>query len=313
MVFQERLDEIIKILSKRKKITVQELTERLNVSEVTIRKDLSILEEQGKIERIHGGAVLAEDKELIRNINVRFEEHVEEKIAIAKRAMELIREGDTIYLDSGSTSYFLARELNNSGINVRILTNSLDVITELSDSPYISLLSTGGSLRREARSFIGPIAIETIRNFQIETSFLGTTGFSEEGIFSAQNTLEAEVKKSVIKSSKRTVMLVDHHKFGTTAFSIFARPEDIDILITDSGCKDRKKILSLGIETIFAELSESNPIHKTTEIAKSTNKTEQNTNGSNNKIEKKQTQNLYNKRKQTHGSQQKPVRERVLK
>ncbi len=260
MVFQERLEEIIKILSKRKKITVQELTERLNVSEVTIRKDLSILEEQGKIERIHGGAVLAEDKELIRNINVRFEEHVEEKIAIAKRAAELIHEGDTIYLDSGSTSYFLARELKKSGINLRILTNSLDVITELSDSPYISLLSTGGSLRREARSFIGPIAIETIKNFQIETSFLGTTGFSNEGFFSAQNTLEAEVKKTVIKSSKRTVMLVDHYKIGTTAFTIFARPTDIDILITDAGCTNREKILSLGMETIFAEIGNSKRI-----------------------------------------------------
>ena len=168
--------------------------------------------------------------------------------------MEMIHEGDTIFLDSGSTCYYLAREIKL--MNLRVLTNSLDVIVELSDSSSISLLSTGGSFRREARSFIGPIALDTIENFQIEIAFLGTTGFSKEGFFSAQNTLEAQIKKAVIKSSRRRVILVDHFKYGTTAFSIFARPEDIDVMITDYNFPNREKLLSLGIETVFAEIKQ---------------------------------------------------------
>ncbi len=252
MGYNERLDEILKILNKRKKITVQELTDRLNVSEVTIRKDLSFLEERGQIQRIHGGAILAQDKESLRHISIRLDEHVEEKTAIARKAAEMVHEGDTIFIDSGSTCYYLAREIKN--MSIRILTNSLDVMIELSESPSVSLLSTGGSFRVDARSFIGPIALETISNFQIEVAFLGTTGFSEEGIFSAQNTLEAQIKKAVIKSSRHRIMLVDHYKYRTVAFSIFARPEDIDILVTDSDFPERENLAKLGIETVFADV-----------------------------------------------------------
>ncbi|NOY09337.1 MAG: DeoR/GlpR transcriptional regulator [Spirochaetes bacterium] len=246
----ERFEEILKILSVRKKITVQELTERLKVSEVTIRKDLTFLEEKGKIVRVHGGAVLAEDRDLLRNITIRLDEHTAEKSAIAKTAANLIHEGDIIFLDSGSTCYYLALQLKD--LDIRVLTNSLDIILALSDSSSVALLSTGGSFRTDARSFIGPAAIETIGNFQIETCFLGTTGFSKDGIFTAQNILEAQVKKAVIRASQRKIMLADHYKYGTKAFSIFARAEDIDVLITDSAFTDKKTLFGLGMEVVFS-------------------------------------------------------------
>ncbi|RKX83729.1 MAG: DeoR/GlpR transcriptional regulator [Spirochaetes bacterium] len=256
MSFQERLDEILKILTVRKKITVQELTERLKVSEVTVRKDLTFLEEKGKIVRVHGGAVLAEDKDLLRDISIRLDEHIPEKTAIADTAAELIHEGDTIYLDAGSTSYFLSQKIKD--LDIRVLTNSLDVIISLSDSTTVSLLSTGGSFRKDARSFIGPAAIEAIANFQIETCFLGTTGFSKDGYFTAQNILEAQVKKAVIKASQRKVLLTDHYKYGVNAFSIFARADNIDILITDSVFPDKDSLYKLGMEIIFARQKEEN-------------------------------------------------------
>jgi DeoR/GlpR family transcriptional regulator of sugar metabolism len=142
-------------------------------------------------------------------------------------------------------------------MELRVVTNSLEAILELVDSPGISLFSTGGSFRPEACSFIGPGALETIRSIQIETCFMGTTGFSGEGIFSAQNAIESQLKSAVIQASRRVVMLVDHSKYGTAAFSVFARAEDIDILITDSSITDREAITALGIELLVAANNQS--------------------------------------------------------
>ena len=128
MAFNERYNEILKILTKIKKISVQELTDRLKVSEVTIRKDLSNLEAQGKILRTHGGAVLADYIDQHNNLNIRIKKNIEKKIAIAKKARELVREDDTIYIDAGSTCYKFAREIKD--MNLQVITNSLDVILE---------------------------------------------------------------------------------------------------------------------------------------------------------------------------------------
>jgi DeoR/GlpR family transcriptional regulator of sugar metabolism len=252
MAFNERYNEITKILSKIKKVTVQELTERLKVSEVTIRKDLSDLEAHGKILRTHGGAVLAEDMTQHNPINIRINENIDKKTAIAKKARELVREDDTIYIDAGTTCCQFAQEIKD--MNLRVVTNSMDVILELAQYPNISLFTLGGSYRIDARSFIGPIAINSIKNFQISTCFLGTSGISKEGNFSSQNTIEAELKSAILASSNRKVVLADNTKYGITAFSIFAKPKDIDILIMDSDINDLDNLKSLGIEIMVTNV-----------------------------------------------------------
>jgi DeoR family transcriptional regulator of aga operon len=246
----ERYEAILTILNRLKKVSVQELTQRLGVSEVTVRKDLSFLEDRGKLVRVRGGAVLAEDQGHLRTIALRQAEHTAEKRSIARKARELIRPGETIFIDAGSTCAALAREIWD--MELRVVTNSLDAILELIDSAGISLFSTGGSFRPEARSFIGPGALETIRAIQIETCFMGTTGFSQDGVFSSQNAIESQLKSTVIQASRRVVMLADHSKYGTTAFSVFARAGDIDVLVMDSGAADRKAIAALGMELLIA-------------------------------------------------------------
>lgn len=250
MLSNPRFTEIMKIIYKLKSVSVQVLTERLNVSEVTIRKDLSTLEAHGKIIRTHGGAYLAEDMQKYNPVNMRYNEYLLEKVAIAKKARELIKEDDTIYLDSGSTCFFLAREIKE--MNLRVVTDSLDVMNELSNSPNISLFSLGGSFRPDAGSFIGPIAEKTVGNFHIKTCFIGASGISVDGNFSSQNTIEAQLKQAVIQSSQRKVILADSSKIGVTAFSIFAKPDDIDILIVDEKGYDLEKLRSLDIEIIIA-------------------------------------------------------------
>ena len=227
-----RHDEILAIIARLRTVTVQELTERLGVSEVTIRKDLTILEEMGAVMRTHGGARLAEDKTLLRNLRTRMAERPEVKKALARAARSLLSEGDTVYLDSGSTCYHLAEEIKD--MTLRVLTNSIDVMTVLADSPGVSLVSVGGSYRMDAGSFIGPMAEENIRRFQIETCFIGTTGISKDGSFSSQNVFESQLKRQVLDISQRRVILADSSKFDSGAFSVFAKAEDIDILIVDA-------------------------------------------------------------------------------
>ena len=245
-----RHEEILKILTKLRSISVQELTTRLNVSEVTIRKDLNILEEMGFIIRSHGSARLAENCSTLRTLNVRKNTNINEKIRIAEVAKSLLREGDTIYIDSGSTCRYLAEQIKK--MSIRVITNSLDVMNTLAEESGISLVSLGGNYRKEAGSFLGPVPIESLKNFRIETCFLGTTGILSRGIFSSQNIMESQLKQQVLTVSGRRVILSDSSKLGNSAFSIFARTSDIDILITDTKFTEPDSMTRLGLEILLA-------------------------------------------------------------
>lgn len=251
MSSNRRHDEILKILSRLRSINVGDLTARLGVSEVTIRKDLTTLEEMGFLVRTRGGAELAEDSRFRRTMNVRRGENLQAKRAIVAKARELVREGDTIFLDAGSTCMLFAEEL--TGLSLRVVTNSIDVMTRLADASGISLISVGGAYHKEAGSFLGPTAIDNLKDLQIGTAFLGATGFSAKGIFSSQNVLEAQVKQQALQVSERRVVLADSSKFGFSAFSIFARPGDVDVLISDIGLSAREELIARGLEVVVAE------------------------------------------------------------
>jgi len=228
----DRHEDILRILELRERVSVAELTERLGVSEVTVRKDLSLLEEHGHLVRTRGGARLAQDRARVEPIERRLQASADAKSAIGRYASRLVREGETLYLDSGSTCLALARAIRR--MDLRVVTNSLDVLNELADSPSTVLYAIGGSFRRDARSYIGPLAVEAIRRFHFDRAFLGTSGLSTDGVFSAQNAIESEVKRAAIAQAARTIVLTDSSKIGQTAFAIFARPEQVHMVVTDS-------------------------------------------------------------------------------
>jgi len=158
---------------------------------------------------------------------------VKEEIAAAAAAH--IREGETIFIDSGSTCLALARAIVDR--DLRVVTNSLDALEVLSAAPHIALHATGGGFREDARSFIGPAAVDSIRRFHFDRAFLGSSGVTDEGVFSTQNAIEGEVKRAAIGQAQRSVVLVDSSKIGAAAFSIFARPEDVAMVIVEAGEK----------------------------------------------------------------------------
>ncbi|AEJ18239.1 DeoR/GlpR family DNA-binding transcription regulator [Gracilinema caldarium] len=250
MTNQERQEEIIRIISLRGQVSIQELNNRLGVSEVTLRKDLNFLEASGLLVRTRGGAIAATKKELIRPLLVRREEHREAKVRIARKAREFIHEGDTIFLDSGSTTQELAQQIKE--MSLRVVTNSIDVLIALQDAPEVLVFSLGGNFRKDAGSFIGPQTLEALRNFHIDTCFIGTTGFSSEGYFSAQNIYESDTKKQALQRSKRRIILADSSKYGTEAFSVFASTLDIHILISDIDLATKCDITQFPCEIVLA-------------------------------------------------------------
>lgn len=249
----ERHQTILKTVELLRSISVQELKERLDVSEVTIRKDLSFLEDEGLIVRTHGGARLAQDLNRIRTLSLRKRENPEIKKLIAQKASELIQEGDTIFLDSGSTCQALAEIIHDTKRSIRVITNALPIMNILAPCETVSIYTIGGSFRREAGSFIGPLSLSNLQDYQIEICFVGATGFDKSGTFTSQNVIESQVKKQVMASSRRRVILADSTKSTIQAFSVFARPNDIDILVTDNACTYLKELKKIGIEVIVVE------------------------------------------------------------
>jgi DeoR/GlpR family transcriptional regulator of sugar metabolism len=165
-------------------------------------------------------------------------------------AASLINEGDTILIDAGSTCAALAHSVRD--MNLRVITNSLDVMIELADSHSISLHSVGGSYRLDAGSFIGPGAEEALQQYRIDTCFIGTPAFTSDGVFSSQNTIESHFKRQALKISTRRVILSDRSKFNRTTFSVFGRAKDIDILVVDDSFEGIEKLRALGLEVLVA-------------------------------------------------------------
>ncbi|MFW6368629.1 MAG: DeoR/GlpR family DNA-binding transcription regulator [Spirochaetota bacterium] len=246
-----RLEHILKILHARREVTVEDLTSRLGVSEVTVRKDLSYLQELGHLRRMHGGAVLAEDNSVAPSLPYRRLAEVRGKEAIASRAARLIKPDDSVFVDAGSTCAQLIPHLKN--MPVRVVTNSLEVMIGLADAQDVVLHTVGGSLRRQAGSFIGPTAVASINSVRLDIAFIGTSGVSGDGVFSSQNAIEADFKRAVIAAAGRRVILADESKLGHEAFAVFARSHEIDLLVTTESARAREFCGEFACETEFTE------------------------------------------------------------
>lgn len=230
-IMNERFEQIKTILLKEKKIDVINLSERLAVSEVTIRKDLTSLEQQGFLLRRYGGAILAENPgnvvEYIKKIRVQ----EVEKSAIAKFAASMVEDGENLLIDAGSTAFALACELR--GRDVRIVTNNVAIANELMNDSAVTVELLGGTLRKASGALIGPWVLETLDSVQVDKVFMGASGFDPKRGFSSENAVEAEVKRKMLSCGGEKIILADSTKFLRPAFANFAKAEEIDMLITD--------------------------------------------------------------------------------
>ncbi|HEY3323891.1 MAG TPA: DeoR/GlpR family DNA-binding transcription regulator [Planctomycetota bacterium] len=231
MSFIERQRQIENVLQLERKILVDDLSRRFGVSEVTIRKDLTDLEVRGVLLRTHGGAVIAERPDMVVPMHRRSLEQVSEKNRVARAAARRIKDGESILLDTGSTTLALARELR--GRNLNVITNSVLIAVELATDEQINVIVLGGTLRRSSYALMGSLALEQVRLLHVDRAFMGASGFDPKTGFSCQNLIEAETKRAMLKTAHDKVLLVDRSKFERSAFAPFCPLKEVDCVISD--------------------------------------------------------------------------------
>ncbi|MCL1996782.1 MAG: DeoR/GlpR family DNA-binding transcription regulator [Defluviitaleaceae bacterium] len=231
MLAFERREKILKHILIDKKVRIGDLATAFSVSEETIRRDMKQLEGNGMLKRFYGGAVITG---LTREIPSR-DRHlaqIEEKGKIAQKAAELINNQTTIMADSGSTVFETLKEINRTKKDIIIVTNSVNVLYELRDS-NIDIFSTGGNLRKESTSLVGPAASDFIGNYYADIAIFGCKGLSVEHGITESNEPESQLKMQMHKHSKKIMVLADHTKFDKVAFIKTFNFSQIDYLVTD--------------------------------------------------------------------------------
>ena len=236
MTINERHSFIIKELDSKGSVSVTELSTLLNVSEVTIRKDLTLLEENKLLYRAHGKAIKISPYINDRDVNEKERHNPAEKSAIGRAAARLIEPNDSIILASGTTVQFFAREILPDQVQGRltVITPALNVASVLAKNQNIEVILLGGIVRGSALSAVGCDAERMMENFTSSKLFLGVDGLDLEYGLSTTNLLEANLNRQMIRSTQKTIVLCDSSKFGRRGFSRICGIDDIDQIITDN-------------------------------------------------------------------------------
>jgi DeoR/GlpR family transcriptional regulator of sugar metabolism len=249
---KERQKKIVDHLNLEGRAKVEDMSSRFNVTGMTIRRDLLVLEKQGLLYRVHGGALKREGKSIwqMSTIQDRLTQHEEEKERIALCAAQLVQDGESIMIDGGSTTTPTAQHLRTKK-DLLIVTNALTIGEILIETNNKVILS-GGELLKETNALIGNAAEAALACYRADKAIIGVSGLlPEEGCFSAIPQ-EAEVKNLMLRNSRQTIIVTDSSKIGTRAFYFFCDFNNIDILVTDKNIKqeDLATLENTGIEVI---------------------------------------------------------------
>src|ERR1700685_82745 len=234
MLTEERQRAILEIMRREGRVLVVDLARKFETSQVTIRKDLDILQAHGRIHRTHGGALPARESAL-EDPTLREKEklHRKEKSQIAAAAARMVKEGQVVILDSGTKTTAIARALRERE-NLTIITNAVNIAAELSGSS-LEVILTGGTLRKNSFSLVGPIAEETLRRLNADILFLGVDGLDVRFGLSTPNLLESKVNRAMMDVARVAVAVCDSSKFGRRSLSSIAPLSAVHHLITDRG------------------------------------------------------------------------------
>ena len=226
----EREKKIVDILSEAGKVSVTGISERLNVSKVTIRSDFASLAEKGVIYKTHGGAVPAMHPDILE----RQRDMTDVKRAIAKEAASMVEDGDTIMIVAGTTTAMIGNYLLGKR-DIRIVTNSTLLLPYARMNPSINLTIVGGEFRPQAEAMVGPETIRQLDEFHVKKAFIGTEGFSYESGLTTQLIESSEIIRKMVQRTEQTVMVADSGKYNKIGFVKILPLDSMDLIITDSG------------------------------------------------------------------------------
>lgn len=253
MLPRERLETIKQIAIKEKKVYVSKLSEKLNVTEETIRRDLDKLEGEGMLIRSHGGAILNADNKLCEeNYSTnKLEISMENIKSMVERTIEFVKEGSTILADCSLLTLEVLKLIKNR-YDVTVITNSIRVLNEL-DQSNLNLILTGGNINAKTQSLQGTIMQEVIKNYNVDIALVNCNGIDIENGISESNEIEAEIKRTMIRQAKEVILLADESIFDTTSLVTLFNYKDIDYIVTNR--EPRKEWLKLfelyNIECIY--------------------------------------------------------------
>lgn len=261
MLTFERQSYLLEFIQKRRSVSVQQLSEHFGVSPMTIRRDLRALEKKNQVTRIHGGVTISngvpgipEEKRAVMNIA--------QKSAIGEVAVRLVQDGQTIFVDAGTTTLELVNRLKDFR-GLTVVTNSVKVLYTLAASPGINLIGVGGAVYGGAWSFIGPLAESGIRRFHSDLAFLGITSLSLNHGLTEINYFEGDVKNQIIKQSQRIVVLADSSKFEKVSPHSVVPLSEVDTIITDDQLPEELALAyrKAGIELMIAKTNIHQPAY----------------------------------------------------
>lgn len=252
MFLDERLEKILEILKKEKKVKVSELSEKFNVSEVIIRKNLKRLELEGKLKRTHGGAILLKEIAHTITLEERIVNRTKQKEEIAKKILENVKDGEGIFLDVTSINYIAAEYLSNSEKKFTLITNMPGIAGLFNKNSNIKVIIIGGEYNKEIGGNIGIEAIKHIQNYNVDKSFIGSAGIDiDNGKVTNFEAHDGITKNEIIKISKESFLVTEYKKIGVSGSYKFANIKEFDYIITEKN----KKEYSENIKKILEENS----------------------------------------------------------
>jgi len=254
MLAIERRSQILAKLQQERRVLVSDLSQFYNVTEETIRRDLEKLEKEGVAKKTYGGAILNENFNVDLPYTVRKKSNVSNKQQIAEIIAQMIEDGDHIIMDASSTALYVAKRIKNKK-NITLITNSVEIILELSDMTGWKILSTGGSLKEGSLSFVGYQAEDMIKKFHVDKAIISCKGVDIENGFTDSNEMDAQVKKAILNSAKYKILAADSSKFNKISFTKIGDFSDIDTIVTDNplGENWEKVLSSKGVDIIYSK------------------------------------------------------------
>lgn len=247
----ERQKQILSLLNKQGRLSVAQIVKRFSVSEATARRDLETLASQGKVQRVHGGAVAVEQAPPELPILQREGEQAEEKSRIGRAAAELVSDGETVFIGSGTTALEAAKNLRERK-NLTVATNSLPVLNVLAGVKGITVIALGGMLRDTELSFIGHLTEQALAELRVDKAILGTRGVSLEHGLTNDYLPETLTDRAILKIGRQVVVAADYTKINRVSTALLAPLSAMQVFVTDSKA-DKKFLQALkkrGIQTI---------------------------------------------------------------
>ncbi len=249
---EERRARILELIAQRKKLTVHDLCEALHVSPATVRGDLRDLDREGLLVRTHGGALEKSRTAFEQISSQRSTENLSAKRAIAAAARQLVEDGDTLLLDTGTTTLELAHLLKSCR-DLTVVTNDLEIARVLEDAAGVQVVFLGGTLRKGCRCTVGPVGIRMVRDLRVDKAFMAANGLSVESGATTPDLHHAETKRAMIAIARKAIFLCDGSKIGGESFARFAALEEIEVLVTERiSDDDRRRFEEAGVEVLVA-------------------------------------------------------------